>query len=178
MRKYLIVILLCSLLLLPGCFMEDDIKNDIYSDVPILGWIFLGSSGWHPNSANDNNVKSNDGSNWINSTSSVMGNSSTCPKNQYWDYRYATCMCNSDYYMQNGVCVLKSSRECTVDRDCSPSGQLSKCDNQYSKRMYYCDLNTYKCVGGKGHGTIVDCRTEYGQNYRCVNGNCIDNIKK
>ncbi|MGV8171101.1 MAG: hypothetical protein ACP5OA_00225 [Candidatus Woesearchaeota archaeon] len=171
MSKYLVIILLCSLLILPGCFMEDEIKEDIYSEIPILGWIFLGSGGWHPDPDNDKNVDT-DGANWINTTATLM-NDSTCPKNQYWDYRYGTCMCNADYYMQDDICILKSTRECSVDRDCSPDGTLSTCTDQYSKRMYYCNLQTYKCSR-----PIVDCRTEYGQNYRCVNGNCVDNVRK
>lgn len=170
MSKYLILVLICSLLILPGCFMEDDIKGDIASDIPIIGWIFYGGGGWHPNP--DNDKKDDDGSKWINSTITVT-NTSSCPKNQYWDYRYGTCMCEADYYMQDGACILKSSRECTVDRDCSPDGTLSTCTNQYSKRMYYCNLQTYKCTR-----PVVDCRTEYGTNYRCVNGNCVETIKK
>lgn len=172
MKKYVIAIIFCSLLVFPGCFMEEEIKEDIYSEIPIIGWIFLGSTGWHPNPDNDKNVTS-DGSNWINSTAPLFKNQTSCPKNQFWDYRYGTCMCNSDYYMQNNECIPKSSRECTVDRDCSPDGSLSRCDSQFIKRMYYCDLNTYKCVGGKGFGSAVDCRSEYGKNYQCINGNCV-----
>lgn len=153
--------------------MEDEIQEDIVSDIPILGWIFYGSTGWHPDTTRDDNAPKDDGSNWLNSTAAVMGNTSACPKNQYWDYRYGTCMCEADYYMQNGVCVLKSSRECTVDRDCSPDGKLSTCIDQYNKRMYYCNLDTYKCTR-----PIVDCRTEYGSKYKCANGNCVDNLQK
>lgn len=177
MGKYFVLVLLCSTLFLSGCFMEEEIGNEIASEIPIIGWIFYGGGGWHPNPDNDKNV-ANDGSNWINSTADLDLDTQDCPPNQYWDYRYGTCMCNADYYMQNGVCVLKSSRECSVDRDCSPNGALSICDGKYSKRVYYCDLNTYKCVGGKGKGTLVDCRSEYGRNYICNNGNCVVNIVK
>jgi hypothetical protein len=175
-----IIFTLFASLFLSGCYglegnIQEEIEREMMSDIPIIGWF------WRIDDSKDsvvednlkqNRISSGDGDD-LKSDQLPLVKSPDCPEHQYWNYNYNSCMCESDYYMDGGRCISKASRQCSVDRDCSPDGRLSVCSGQYAKRVYYCDLNSYRCVGGKGVGTVVDCRTEYGSDYSCVNGNCV-----
>jgi hypothetical protein len=165
-----ILFLFIFLILISGC-TEEEMAREIMSDVPLVGWITRAAAD-DAQSLNKIDDKDSDGKNDSWDLKVVVKDApEKCPKHQYWDYRYG-CVCEGDYYLQDGTCVSKSSRQCTVDRDCSPDGVLSKCINEYSKKVYYCDLSSYTCVGGKGVGVTVDCRDDFGRNSRCSNGMC------
>jgi hypothetical protein len=166
----IIFLLVALMIFVSGC-SDEEIGRAIMGDIPFIGWIINVAGDDYEISGEDNSPSKND-SDLI---KVVINNAPEikCPPNQYWHMYHHICMCEQDYYMQDGICILKSSRECSVDRDCSPSGVLSECVDNFKKRMYYCDLNTYRCVNGKFRGVIVDCRSEYGSDYKCRNGNCV-----
>jgi hypothetical protein len=165
--KYVFVFLVLCIFM-TGCVgwgseVEQDMESEIMSDMPIIGWF------WR---SHNTTTKSTTTTTLFTSTLPPFPEAQKCPEHQYWNQMYNSCMCEADYYLEGTTCKPKSLRECSVDRDCSPSEQLSICSGDYAKRVYYCDLTNYKCAGGKGNGVIVDCRSEYGQSSRCVNGGC------
>ena len=177
MRMIVFLMIIFLVVSISGC-TDEEIGREILSGIPVIGW-FSGAASNSNQKTNSITTAPEDSSKDINDTKlasklPAIPKDNRCPgAHQIWNLYYNSCTCESDYYMQNGVCVAKSSRQCTLDRDCSPDGQLSRCIDKYSKRMYYCDLNTYTCVNGKGVGVAVDCRSEYGSKYYCSNGNCV-----
>ncbi len=173
LKPLFILTLFLLAIFVTGCQdIEEDMETQIMSGIPVIGWFWRNHMPIEKNITVNTNNDTND-PDYISKLPDFPEDNRCTQAHQYWDYRYGTCMCESDYYLEGGVCISKSSRECTVDRDCSPNGQLSVCATTTSKRVYYCDLSTYKCVGGKGSGMVIDCKTEYGPNYKCVNGNCV-----
>jgi hypothetical protein len=97
-----------------------------------------------------------------------------CASNEYFDTSKNECDCKDGYFMQNGKCVLESSKECVFDADCAPSGVVSVCKDTYSKQVYRCDLRTNKCVNGKFKvAETIDCRDDFGANAVCQGGSCL-----
>ena len=94
------------------------------------------------------------------------------------DPQSGICLCKPGYTERNRQCVSESSpeakKECVFDRDCSPEGVMSKCTSTDTKAVYRCDLQTYRCIGGKGNvAEYVSCKEEYGTDYTCKNGMCV-----
>jgi hypothetical protein len=173
MRCLVFLTVVVLALFLAGCEeVSEDMEHEILSQIPVIGWFWSD----HGSSAAPVKKTEPDKAATPNLTSKLppMPPLPKCPEHQFWNQMQNACSCEADYYMDNGRCVLKATRECVVDRDCSPNGQLSVCSGAYAKKVYYCDLSTYHCVGGKGVGTTVDCRTEYGPKYKCVGGNCVE----
>ena len=183
--KFLVILVISlSLFLISGC---EDIAYGIIDGT--FGWMpgyeSSSSSSSSGSQSTGNVVKNNDKNDnsgaydigGIKNLPQVADPNSMCKDkpNSFFSARYGYCICDDGYYEQDGRCVSESSRECIFDQDCSPGGSTkSKCVDSYRKAVYRCDLRTYQCVPRKGSAAeIVDCRTEYGQNYVCSDGWCV-----
>lgn len=149
-KKPLLSIMLLILVLFTACGTEG-VFGSIVDDM--FGWI----PGYQSSNTVNNNVKNTA------TTEDRLKFDCTKKSNSHEDSS-GTCVCNTGYTDWYGSCVKANSNQCKGDWDC---GKPS-CSGNY-KLVPRCDLRTETCILTEK----VDCKTEYGNDYTCSNGNCL-----
>lgn len=153
--KKIFVILLISMFLVSGCAFDGIFDS-------MFGWL-PGYQSSSSGSRQTQNVSSTQTANQRDSSGGLQVNLPEQPCEPHGHFEVAGCVCDKGYVPSgDGMDCVPGGRECTFDKDCG----LPSCNGDY-KVVPRCNLRDYTCSKES-----VNCKSEFGTNYGCINGEC------